>query len=67
MGPVEVTFGGAVTLRDVVPPESYTITGQGKGGPAGFAIGEAKIRLMADGEATVMPYEVKAVVGGKLG
>lgn len=54
-------------MRDVVPPESYTITGQGKGGPAGFAIGEAKIRLMADGEATVMPYEVKAVVGGKLG
>ena len=66
VGPVKVTFRGAVTLRDIVPPESYTITGQGKGGSAGFAKGEAKIRLMADGEATVMQYEVKAAVGGKL-
>ena len=67
VGPFKVTFGGAVTLRDIIPPESYTVTGRDKGGSAGFAKGEAKIRLMADGEATVMQYVVKAAVGGKLG
>ena len=67
VGPVKVTFEGAVTLRDIVPPESDAITGRGNGGSAGFAKGEAKIRLMANGEATVMRYEVKATVGGKLG
>src|SRR5215469_8180763 len=37
VGPVKATFGGKVTLSDLDPPLSYTITGEGSGGVAGFA------------------------------
>ena len=66
VGPVKAKFGGQVTLSDLKYPESYTISGVGKGGPAGFAKGGAKVQLDADGGATIMRYEVKADVGGKL-
>ncbi|WP_119165412.1 SRPBCC family protein [Algihabitans albus] len=67
VGPVSARFAGAVSLSDIVPPESYTISGEGKGGAAGFASGGAKVRLeeIADG-ATQLHYEVDAKVGGKL-
>ncbi|MEM7670624.1 MAG: carbon monoxide dehydrogenase subunit G, partial [Pseudomonadota bacterium] len=37
VGPVSATFKGAVALSNVVAGESYTISGEGKGGAAGFA------------------------------
>ncbi|MEQ9559269.1 MAG: carbon monoxide dehydrogenase subunit G [Rhodospirillales bacterium] len=66
VGPVRAKFNGQVTLSDLNPPESYTITGEGKGGAAGFAKGGAVITLAEDGDGTLMTYEVKADVGGKL-
>lgn len=66
IGPVKATFKGAVTLENLNPPESYTIVGEGKGGVAGFAKGAADVSLAEDGEETVLTYEVKAQVGGKL-
>ena len=66
VGPVSARFTGAVTLSELNPPESYTISGEGKGGPAGFAKGGAKVHLAADGDATTLSYEVDAQVGGKL-
>ena len=66
VGPVKATFRGAVTLSDVNPPESYIISGEGKGGAAGFAKGRAKVSLVEDGSATILSYEVDAEVGGKL-
>ncbi len=66
VGPVKAKFQGQVTLSDIVPPESYTISGEGKGGAAGFAKGGAKVALAEDGPATVLTYEVHANVGGKL-
>ncbi len=66
VGPVKAKFQGQVTLSDIVPPESYTISGEGKGGAAGFAKGGAKVALAEDGAATVLTYEVNANVGGKL-
>lgn len=66
VGPVRAKFTGAVTLSDLDPPNGYTISGEGKGGPAGFAKGEAKVRLAEDAGATVLTYEVNANVGGKL-
>jgi carbon monoxide dehydrogenase subunit G len=66
VGPVKARFQGAVTLSELDPPNGYTISGEGKGGPAGFAKGGAKVRLEEDGGATVLHYEVKADVGGKL-
>ena len=66
VGPVKATFTGGVTLSDLDPPNGYTISGQGQGGAAGFASGEAKVRLVADGGETVVHYDVDAKVGGKL-
>ena len=67
VGPVSATFGGEVTLSELNPPESYTISGEGKGGAAGFAKGGAKVRLEEDGpDGTILHYTVTANVGGKL-
>ncbi len=66
VGPVKATFNGKVTLSDLDPPNGYTISGEGQGGAAGFARGEARVTLAEDDGATVLGYEAKAMVGGKL-
>ncbi len=66
VGPVKASFTGAVTLSDLVPPEHYKISGEGKGGPAGFAKGGAEVNLEEAGAETVLRYRVQANVGGKL-
>ncbi len=67
IGPIKARFEGAVELLNLNPPKSYTITGEGKGGMAGFAKGGADVSLEADGDAaTVLSYNVKAEVGGKI-
>ena len=66
VGPVKARFSGAVELSDIVPLTSYTLTGKGEGGVAGFAKGGADVQLEAEGEATILRYQVKAAVGGKL-
>lgn len=66
VGPVKATFVGDVTLSDIEPSKGYTIVGEGKGGPAGYAKGGAKVRLEDDGAGTMLHYDVKAEVGGKL-
>jgi len=73
VGPVKATFKGEVSLSDIVEGEGYTITGEGKGGAAGFAKGGAKVNLSdaeppegKSGPATLLVYEAEAKVGGKL-
>jgi carbon monoxide dehydrogenase subunit G len=66
VGPVSATFNGKVTLSDLNPPESYRIAGEGKGGAAGFAKGGADVALAEDGTETILRYNAKADVGGKL-
>lgn len=66
VGPVKATFKGQVTLSDRIEPTSLTITGEGKGGPAGFAKGGADVRLEPAGDTTILHYDVEAKVGGKL-
>ncbi|MAF96030.1 MAG: carbon monoxide dehydrogenase [Rhodospirillaceae bacterium] len=66
VGPVKATFKGGVTLSDIVAPEGYTINGEGKAGPAGFAKGSARVRLEENPDGTRLTYEVTAEVGGKL-
>ncbi len=66
IGPVSARFKGRVTLSDLHPPNGYTLTGEGSGGAAGFAKGQAKVTLVTDGGATVLHYTVKATVGGKI-
>lgn len=66
IGPVKAKFDTAIELSDVNPPESYVISGQGKGGPAGFGKGQAQVTLEAQGESTVLRYDAALQVGGKL-
>ncbi len=66
VGPVKAKFVGNVTLSDRNPPEGYIISGEGKGGAAGFAKGGATVRLVTNGSGTLMTYQVTANVGGKL-
>ena len=67
VGPVSARFAGRLELADMTPPESYTIRFQGQGGAAGFANGEATVKLTpAEGDQTSLAYTAKATVGGKL-
>jgi len=66
VGPVKAKFAGKVTLSELDPPNGYTISGEGQGGVAGFAKGGADVKLVEDGGETVLSYNAKAEVGGKL-
>lgn len=67
VGPVKATFKGAVQMSEIVENEKITITGEGKGGAAGFAKGGAVVTLEELGpELTKLSYDVEAKVGGKL-
>ncbi|MGR3344213.1 MAG: CoxG family protein [Paracoccaceae bacterium] len=65
VGPVKARFKGAVQLSNLNPPESYTISGEGKAGPAGAAKGGANVVLVEDGKSTILKYDVSAKVVGK--
>jgi len=66
VGPVKAKFAGSVTLSDIRPPVGYSIAGEGKGGAAGFARGRADVTLVEDGEATILKYDAKADLGGRI-
>jgi carbon monoxide dehydrogenase subunit G len=67
VGPVKARFSGDVTLSDLDPPNGYRISGEGKGGAAGFAKGGAEVKLTdAEDGGTTLSYVVDAQVGGKL-
>ena len=66
IGPVKARFNGEVTLENLNPPHSYTISGEGKGGIAGFAKGGADVTLAPQDGGTLLTYSVNADVGGKI-
>lgn len=67
LGPMAAKFGGKVKLENLNPPASYTISGEGSGGAMGFAKGGADVALEETGpHETLLKYNVKAQVGGKI-
>lgn len=66
VGPVKAKFSGDVTLDTTGAPDSFSLTGQGSGGAAGHAKGGANVTLTEDGEETILTYNAKAEIGGKL-
>jgi uncharacterized protein len=66
IGPVKARFRGKVALTDLDPPHHCRLTGEGQGGVAGFAKGEAEVVLTEADEGTLLSYAAKATVGGKL-
>lgn len=67
IGPIKARFNGEVTLSELNPPNSYVLSGEGKGGVAGMAKGAASVELteQADG-TTLLSYEARVDVGGKI-
>lgn len=66
IGPVKAKFAGEVTLDTSNAPEAFSLSGEGKGGAAGFAKGGADVTLTEDGDETVLSYTAKVDVGGKI-
>ena len=70
IGPVRAKFEGKVMLKPEEAPHGFThaitLSGEGQGGAAGFARGEALVRLSAIEDGTALEYEAKANVGGRL-
>ncbi|MBK7201171.1 carbon monoxide dehydrogenase subunit G [Candidatus Amarolinea dominans] len=66
IGPVTGVFSGKVLVSDEVPPESLTLTAEGKGSQ-GFGKGVGRVQLQSqEGNKTLMTYEGDILVGGKL-
>jgi carbon monoxide dehydrogenase subunit G len=66
IGPVKARFESRIRLSNINPPQSYTISGEGKGGPAGFGKGSADVTLAETGGNTILRYTATLQVGGKL-
>ena len=66
VGPVSAKFKGRMTVTDADPPNAYTLKFEGQGGVAGFAKGEASVKLSPQDAGTRLAYSAKATVGGKL-
>lgn len=66
IGPVKAGFDGNVTLDPSGAPDRFTLTGEGKGGAAGFAKGGAVVTLTEEDGGTRLTYDATAEIGGKL-
>jgi uncharacterized protein len=66
IGPVKARWKGKVRFSNLDPPNSYSISGEGEGGVAGFAKGGAKVSLANKDGGTLLSYNVEAQIGGKL-
>lgn len=66
IGPVKAKFSGNVTLDKSGAPDAFSLTGQGNGGAAGHANGGADVTLTEVDGKTMLTYEAKAEIGGKL-
>ncbi|NRB35006.1 MAG: carbon monoxide dehydrogenase subunit G [Rhodobacteraceae bacterium] len=66
IGPVKARFKGNVVLDTAQAPDAFSLSGEGKGGAAGFAKGGADVTLSEDGGETVLAYTAKVDMGGKI-
>ena len=66
VGPVSARFKGNLQMTNIQAPNGYTINFDGQGGVAGFGKGSADVALTAQGELTLLKYNARATVGGKM-
>jgi hypothetical protein len=66
VGPVSARFKGNLQMTNVQPPDSYTINFDGQGGVAGFGKGSADVALTPQDGQTLLKYQARAQVGGKM-
>lgn len=66
IGPVSGAFSGKLTVSDEFPPESCTLTVDGRGAP-GFAKGVGHVHFTEQGEnTTLLKYDGEVNIGGTL-
>jgi carbon monoxide dehydrogenase subunit G len=66
IGPVSGVFAGKIVVSDEVPPESCTLSVEGRGAP-GFANGTGHVRLAEqEGDKTLLKYDGEMQVGGRI-
>jgi carbon monoxide dehydrogenase subunit G len=66
LGPISGSFAGVVTVSNEVPPETCTLTVEGKG-IAGFAKGVGHVTLLEQPEdTTLLKYTGELNIGGRL-
>jgi carbon monoxide dehydrogenase subunit G len=66
IGPVAGTFGGKLTVSNEIPPESYTLTVEGRG-KVGFLKGIGDIEFVDLGDSTtLMKYGGEVQIGGRV-
>jgi carbon monoxide dehydrogenase subunit G len=65
IGPVGGLFSGRVVISNEIPPESLTMTVEGKGKP-GFVKGTGNVQLLPQEDQTLMNYQGDMEVGGRL-
>ena len=66
VGPVKARFKTRIVVSNLNPPESYTLSGEGRGGAAGFASGSADVSLETADDGTVLRYTARVQPGGKI-
>lgn len=66
IGPIKAKFNGQVELKDMNPPNSYTISGSGSAGAMGAAKGNAYVSLSDAPDGTLLEYKVDADISGKI-
>jgi carbon monoxide dehydrogenase subunit G len=66
IGPVKSRFDTRITLDNLDPPTGYTLSGESKAGAAGFGRGSADVRLRDQDGGTLLSYDAKFQVGGRL-
>ncbi len=66
LGVVRPTFKGELELSNVIPAESYTLAGRGKGGLMGLAQGAADITLVDEDEATILSFIANGGASGQI-
>ena len=66
IGPVSARFKGNLQMTNVQAPNGYTINFDGQGGVAGFGKGSADVALTPQDAQTLLKYNARATVGGKM-
>ena len=62
---IKGSYVGKVQLKDLTPPEAYTLIMEGKGTP-GFVKGITRVQLLDEGNETELRYEADVQVGGMI-
>ena len=66
IGPIRARFSGNIELNTDGAADNFSLFGKGNGGAAGYAKGGADVTLLSDGAETILMYQARAEIGGKI-